>query len=105
MAGKCKACGLCCKLFYINLSEEEYTSGKYITELGEYGVIEKFGEAKSCGANLLAKKKNGECIYLENNKCSIHADRPVVCRQFFCSTKAKKFQGMVKIIKEAEDTL
>ena len=98
----CNGCGLCCKLFYINLSKEEYQSGKYKTELGEFGKIENFNEARSCGANLLAKKPDGSCVYLENNKCSIHAERPGVCRNFFCTTSAKKFKVMVDSIKEKD---
>ena len=101
MVKKCKSCGLCCKLFYINLAKEEYLSGKYKTELGKYGLIEDFGSAKGCGANLLAKKADGSCVYLKNNLCSIHNHRPKVCREFFCTTKAKKFQGMVEEIRKA----
>ncbi len=102
MANSCNGCGLCCKLFYINLSEKEYRSGQYQTELGEHGEIESFKLAKESGANLLAKKGNGACVYLVDNQCSIHETRPGVCRDFFCTTKAKKFEGMVEIIKEAD---
>jgi len=103
MANSCNSCGLCCKLFYINLSKEEYNSGKFQTILGEYGEIEDFKLAKESGANLLAKKEDGSCVYLVNNQCSIHATRPEVCRDFFCTTKAKKFEGMVEIIKKADE--
>lgn len=102
MVSKCRACGLCCKLFYINLAKTEYKSGKYRTELEEFGKMKNFKEAEKCGANLLAKKVDGECIYLENNLCGIHNERPVVCREFFCTTKEMKFQGMVEIIKREE---
>jgi len=99
MANSCNGCGLCCKLFLINLSKEEYLSGKYRTMFEEHGVMENFGEAKEHGAHLLAQKADGSCIYLEGNECSIHADRPKVCRDFFCTSKAIKFSGMVKIVK------
>jgi Fe-S-cluster containining protein len=68
----------------------------------EYGKMSNFSEAENCGANLLAKKNDDSCVYLIDNLCSIHADRPNVCRDFFCTTKAKKFEGMVKIIKEKD---
>jgi Fe-S-cluster containining protein len=100
MANSCNGCGLCCKLFLINLSKEEYQSGKYRIMFEQYGLMADFGEAKKCGANLLAKKDDGSCIYLDGNQCGIHADRPKVCQAFFCTSKAKKFQSMVKIIKE-----
>lgn len=99
MANSCNGCGLCCKLFLINLSKEEYQSGKYRTLFEEYGVIESFQEASKCGANLLVQKTDGSCIYLDGTQCSIHADRPRVCRDFFCTSKARKFENMVKIIK------
>ena len=103
MANFCNACGLCCKLFYINLSRSEYKSGKYQTMFGEYGQMENFNEAKECGANLLAKKEDGSCVYLEDDgKCGIHDTRPGVCRDFFCTSTAKKFESMVEIIIEAD---
>lgn len=96
----CNGCGLCCSLFYINLTKIEYESLEYETMFAEYDCPESFTESKSCGANLLAKKENGECIYLLENQCSIHKKRPMACRNFFCTTKAKKFETMVKVIKE-----
>ena len=102
MANACNGCGLCCRLFYINLSKKEYLSGTYKTILGEHGVIENFALAKESGANLLDKKVDGSCVYLVDNQCSIHETRPQACRDFFCTTKAKKFQGMVKIIQVAD---
>lgn len=102
MKNSCNACGLCCRLFYINLSKKEYESGKYKTILEEHGKIENFNLVKESGANLLAKNEDGSCVYLVDNKCSIHENRPIVCGEFFCTSKAKKFEGMVKIIKEAD---
>jgi len=97
----CNSCGLCCKLFYINLSEKEYRSGRFRTIFSHINKIDDFKLAKSCGANLLTKKENGECVYLKGNRCRIHADRPEVCRSFYCTSKAKRFQEMIKIINQA----
>lgn len=102
MKNSCNSCGLCCKLFYINLSKKEYFSGEYQTILGDHGVVKNFAIAKESGANLLAKKSDGSCVYLVDNQCRIHKTRPVVCRDFYCTTKAKKFEGMVEIIREAD---
>ncbi len=99
MANSCNGCGLCCRLFLINLSKKEYQSGKYKTMFGEAAGISNFNQAKDCGANLLAQKADGSYIYLDGNLCRIHDDRPKVCRDFFCTTKAKKFETMVGIIK------
>jgi len=98
---KCIQCGLCCRLFLINLNEKEYRSGKYKTQFEKFGLVDDFKKAKGCGANILRRKKNGECIYLKKNKCSIHETRPQVCREFFCASKLKKFQGMIDQIEKA----
>lgn len=98
MTNSCTSCGICCKLFLINLSQKEYESREYKTMFQDDGFIENFKQAQNCGANLLAKKTNGDCIYLSNKRCSIHDTRPRVCRQFFCTSRNKKFVGMQKIV-------
>jgi len=60
----------------------------------------KFSQARNCGANLLAQNKDGSCFYLKNHSCRIHQSRPAVCRQFFCSSKSKGFQNMIRLIEE-----
>jgi Fe-S-cluster containining protein len=99
----CSQCGLCCCLFLINLTEEEYLSGKYKTQLEEFGVIDSFKKVTACGANILKQKEDGSCIYLKDNRCSIHKTRPQACREFFCNSKQKRFQGMIKEIKRITD--
>ena len=98
----CTDCGACCKLFLINLTEEEYKSGTFKTQFEEFGLIDDFSKAEECGANILAQKKDGSCIYLKDKLCSIHTKRPKHCREFFCDSKKKKYKGMIKEIKYAE---
>lgn len=90
----CTGCGLCCKLFLINLNEKEYRFGNFRTIFEEFGQIEDFSLAADCGANFLAQQVGGNCIYLENGKCSIHDTKPAVCREFFCLGDEKKFAKM-----------
>lgn len=104
----CNQCGVCCKLFLINLTEEEYKSGKYrlvFDELSEDGVTEEFDEAEQCGANIIAQKEDGSCFYLdsETGQCSIHEDRPKACRNFFCSSDNPQFKNMISKINEYKD--
>jgi len=99
---KCDMCGICCKLFFINLNEEEYKSGQYKTMFEKLGVIKNFSKAKKRGINLLAKKEDNSCIYLLNNLCKIHKTRPKACREFFCGSKNKKFKKMQEIINFAK---
>ena len=90
----CSQCGVCCKIFLINLNEEEYRSRKYKTQFSEF--ISDFELAEFSGANTLAQKEDGSCNYLMDGLCSIHKTRPLVCRDFFCDTTEERFQGMVQ---------
>jgi Fe-S-cluster containining protein len=91
----CNMCGTCCRIFFINLSEDEYRSETYKTIFQEYDFIDDFEEATEIGANILAKKLDGSCIYLKNNKCNIHLKRPQVCRPFCCDSKDPQFRDMI----------
>ena len=95
---KCSKCGVCCKLFVINLSEEEYKSKNYKTQFEEFGLTEDFEEAEYCGANIITQKQDGSCIYQKDNKCSIHDTRPKACRNFFCTDP--NFESMNKKIRD-----
>jgi Fe-S-cluster containining protein len=95
---KCSQCGVCCRLFVINLNEKEYASGKYKAISNEFK--DNFKEAEMTGANLLEQNEDESCIYLKKGKCSIHSHRPESCRKFFCKSKNKKFGGMIEKINE-----
>jgi len=88
----------------INLNEDEYSSGKYLTHLAEFGFFNDFAQAEMCGANIIAHKADNSCCYLENQKCSIHNFRPQACRGFFCSSSEKIYQGMISQIKKQKET-
>jgi len=100
MVNKCSGCGVCCKLFLINLSKEEYQSRKYRTQFQSFGLTKDFVEAELCGANIIEQKEDGSCFYLKDGKCSIHKTKPVACRKFFCTSKNKAFKGMIHDINE-----
>jgi Fe-S-cluster containining protein len=96
---ECLQCGICCKLFVINLNKEEYNSKQYKTIFEDFGHVQDFEEAELIGANLLAQKEDGKtCIYLENKKCSIHHRRPKCCQAFFCDSDQEWSQSMIKKI-------
>ncbi len=97
----CSMCGLCCQLFWINLNEEEYYSGEYLTVFNDIEIFDNFTTARKCGANLLKQQNNESCIYLKANKCSIHKRRPVVCKNFFCSGTEDNYKKMRSIVKTA----
>ena len=96
---ECHSCGVCCKLFVINLNKEEYELGKYKTIFAEFGTVD-FEEAELTGANLLAQNEDESCIYLQEGKCSIHDSRPQVCRNFFCDSDEEWFKSMIEKIEK-----
>jgi Fe-S-cluster containining protein len=100
---ECSQCGICCKLFLINLTEEEYKSKKYNTMFDEF--VPDFEEAEMVGANVLAQNDDESCIYLKDKKCSIHSKRPQSCRKFFCNSKEERFSEMISKIKEKKSKL
>ena len=99
MTHKCSQCGICCKLFRINLTEEEYKSKKYKTQFEMFGMEDDFEEAERSAANVIEQKEDGSCIYLSDGKCSIHEKRPKACQNFFCTSKDEKFKLMIEKIK------
>ena len=95
----CSKCGVCCKLFLINLSEEEYRSRKYKTMFRQFESENDFKQAEEDCTNILDKNEEDSCIYLKNNLCSIHESRPKSCIAFFCKSNSEQFKEMIKIIK------
>ena len=96
----CSQCGICCRLFLINLNQEEWLSGKYKTQFKEFKLNDNFSFVQRYGGNILKQKKDGSCIYLQNDLCSIHKKRPQSCREFFCGSTSRKFKGMIQMINE-----
>jgi len=96
----CDQCGVCCRLFLINLDEEEYNSGKFETVFDGIATVKGFDDARECGANFLAQHESGSCKYLVNNSCSIHESRPKVCRNFFCKSDEDEYRMMREAIRE-----
>ena len=95
---KCSECGVCCKLFLINLTEDEYKSDRYKTMFDEF--VPDFEEAEMVGANILAKNQDNSCIYLKQGRCFIHNFRPQSCIKFYCDSDNPNFKSMIEKIKE-----
>ena len=100
MVNDCSGCGVCCKLFLINLSKEEYLSNKFRTQFESFGLVKDFMEAEMCGANIITQRTDGSCFYLKDSKCSIHDFKPVACKEFFCNSKKESFKSMIDKINE-----
>ena len=94
----CEGCTLCCKLFLVNLTEKEFYSGVFLTELNGSEQSEDFDIIEKYGLNIVKKNGDGTCIYLKDGKCEIYSARPEVCRDFFCGSEKIEFKVMIENI-------
>lgn len=72
----CGGCSACCRAQMVFMTEGDdaalYDVGPAINPLtGEEGLA-------------LMQKPNGECVYLDQGRCSIYERAPLVCRTFDC---------------------
>jgi Fe-S-cluster containining protein len=68
----------CCKTLGTTLSKDEALKYKRkIVPLTENGLTLGY-------VFVLEKDRNGNCVYLKENKCIIYKNRPSVCRKFQC---------------------
>lgn len=76
----CNGCTLCCQGDLIRLEPKELARG-YRTE--PHPVVP--------AAMMLAHKPNGDCVYLETGRCTIHDLAPMMCRVADCRSLAVRF--------------
>lgn len=69
-----KVCNaMCCRMRpYFNITVNDDEAHKYATVISQ-------------GSRILDAKPNGDCVYLQGNRCSIHEDKPQNCRNWHCS--------------------
>ncbi len=89
----CQSCGNCCRYFSINLTHLDVervlenrpdlkaTDFVSFESSEEKDELESFISTYGKRQIILKKKPNTkECIFLEDNKCSIHSFKPIVCK-------------------------
>ncbi len=74
----CNGCTACCVNDAVRLLPGDDVGG-YLTEPHPW----------MSGERVLAHKDNGECVYLGNGGCTIHARRPRMCRTMDCRNIAR----------------
>ncbi|MFC2154655.1 YkgJ family cysteine cluster protein [Candidatus Altiarchaeota archaeon] len=70
---ECLMCGNCCRFRTIDMSSKDV---ERIEAAGKKDFYEKFEGA------FRLKRKNGRCVFVEDDKCTIHEIKPKVCREF-----------------------
>lgn len=73
----CQGCRLCCQGDAVRLEDEDLNRG-YETEPHPYIP----------GALMIAHKPDGDCVYLDENGCTIHGRAPALCRAADCRSLA-----------------
>lgn len=72
----CNGCTACCRGSEVTVTEEE------AERLGYENTRELYGR------RVLAHQSDGACVFLENDRCGIHEQRPETCRVFDCRRMA-----------------
>lgn len=75
----CDRCSLCCKDKLIKINPYEILRIACGLGMSTTEFIRKY--TRDGGVHLL-QKNNGDCCFLAHNGCSVHKDRPFVCRLF-----------------------
>ena len=93
--GKCRQCGMCCRAISLSYSKKEIaatwsdTNGKFIIK--NWARISKEQALKNNPYVRLIQEENARsgqtiywysCKYLIDNRCSVHKDRPPVCKGY-----------------------
>ncbi len=107
----CETCetSACCSLFFVPITEEEYTSGRYegvavkvTSEAAEqleasHRLPRNPLRVDGAPAYYLEGVPGEPCPYLKNNRCSIYAQRPMICRTYSCVGDARITEEMRKL--------
>ena len=76
---KCQACGACCHNKAIEVVPYETTRLAANRRLAVDEFVARFTEENSA---TLRNRPDGSCVFLDEGRCAVHSDRPLVCRMF-----------------------
>ncbi len=75
----CSRCLSCCRHKTIQLNPYEIARLAGSLGISTTGFIDRF---TTVGGTALRSKEDGTCVFLDARGCSVHADRPLVCRLY-----------------------
>jgi Fe-S-cluster containining protein len=89
---RCIRCGICCgdtkdKSRHILLLKNEVEQIAKATGRQIFNFAAKI-EDNAPYSYKMKKRKNGKCVFLENNRCTIYSSRPLICRFYPFELKA-----------------
>lgn len=83
----CRACANCCKVAETNITRRDVervskflgmTPNEFVQQYTTTSAFEDEGDADE----LILRRRDHGCIFLEGNDCSIYEERPDTCRNF-----------------------
>lgn len=81
---KCTGCGKCCTGApgYVWVNEEEIEKIAAYLNITKQEFSMRFLRKVNGGYSLVEYKKNHDCVFLKENKCSIYPVRPTQCKTY-----------------------
>jgi Fe-S-cluster containining protein len=81
---QCTECGKCCTGApgYVWVNEEEMEAMATFLNISLSEFIKKYTRRIGNRTSLLESKKNFDCIFLKDRKCTVYGARPTQCRTY-----------------------
>jgi uncharacterized protein len=76
----CKRCSRCC--YHKGIRVNPYEVARLARKCGQTTTDFRKAWTRDGGGTMLAQRENGACVFLGPEGCTVHADRPEVCRLY-----------------------
>jgi Fe-S-cluster containining protein len=76
----CQRCSRCC--YHKGIRVNPYEVARLARRCGQTTTDFRKVSTRDGGGTLLAQRENGACVFLGPEGCTVHADRPEVCRLY-----------------------
>lgn len=78
----CRACANCCKVAETDITRRDSARISRSMGMSEKEFIEKYTTSSVFDEELILRRTEHGCIFLNGNDCAIYDDRPDTCRNF-----------------------
>ena len=78
----CRACGNCCKVAETDITKRDATRISKAMGMSEHEFVSTYTTASAFDDEMILRRTEKGCIFLNGNDCTIYEDRPDTCRNF-----------------------
>ena len=78
----CRACANCCKVAETDITERDTARISRAMGMSEKEFVEKYTTSSAFEDEMILRRTDAGCIFLNGNDCTIYEDRPDTCRNF-----------------------